>query len=276
MTQDDLAVGGPETAGMPRLGLGTWQNTDPDTCAKSVETALEMGYRHIDTAQVYGNESAVGKGINAATVDREDIFLATKVWTDNLAPEDVRESTKASLDRLGTDYLDLLYVHWPVDEYEPEATLGAFQSLLNDGYIDRIGISNFEPAQVEQAVEVLDEPPFANQIEVHPLLPQHELRDVCDSHGIEIVGYSPLARGRVMEIDVIQEIAQSHSSSPAQVSLAWLRQEGLTAIPKATSEAHIRDNWSSLDLTLSESERKRIDAIETRDRQVDPEWAPWR
>lgn len=126
---------------IPTLGLGTWENTDPDACSNAVETALEMGYRHIDTAQAYGNEESVGRGIAAADVDRADVFLATKVWIDNLAHDDVLETTQESLEKLDVDGLDLLYVHWPAREYDPETTLAAFQELHDEGTIERIGVS---------------------------------------------------------------------------------------------------------------------------------------
>jgi 2,5-diketo-D-gluconate reductase B len=261
--------------GMPVLGIGTWQNTDPEQCAESVRTALEMGYRHVDTAQVYGNEDAVGDGIAAADVDRDDVFLATTVWIDNLAPEDVHATFEDSLDRLGTDYVDLLYVHWPAREYDPAETLGAFEALRDDGRVDRIGVSNFEPRNLDEAREVLDAPVFANQVELHPMLPQRELREYCADAGIEVVGYSPLARGQVLEHDVVADVADAHDASAAQVALAWARRKGVTAIPKATSEAHIRDNWASLSLDLTDEDVERIDAIEERDRRVDPDWAPW-
>ncbi|MEF8778653.1 MAG: aldo/keto reductase [Natronomonas sp.] len=259
---------------MPAFGLGTWQNEDPEECKTSVQTALDTGYRHVDTAQAYGNEKAVGRGIAAADVDRDDVFLATKVWIDNLAYDDVLESTQKSLDRLGTDYLDLLYVHWPSGEYEPDETLVALEELYEDGLIERIGVSNFEPSHVETAQDVLDTPIFANQIEIHPLLQQRRLREFCAEEGIELVAYSPLARGRVFEIDTLSEIADDHGVSEAQVSLAWLRQNGITAIPKATGADHIRDNWASLELALDDSEMERIDALDEGRRLVDPGFAP--
>jgi diketogulonate reductase-like aldo/keto reductase len=264
----------PDRNGMPAFGLGTWQNEDPEECKTSVQTALDTGYRHVDTAQAYGNEKAVGRGIAAADVDRDDIFLATKVWIDNLAHDDVLESTEESLDRLGTDYLDLLYVHWPSGEYEPEETLAALEELYADGLIERIGVSNFEPSHIETAQDTLDTPIFANQIEIHPLLQQRRLREFCADAGIELVAYSPLARGRVFEIDTLSEIAEDRGVSAAQVSLAWLRQNGITAIPKATGADHIRDNWASLDLTLDDSEMERIDALDEGRRLVDPGFAP--
>jgi len=264
------------TAGeMPMLGLGTWENEDPDQCADSVTTALEMGYRHIDTAQIYGNEEAVGRGIANADVDREEVFLATKVWIDELGHDDVLASTEESLEKLGTDYVDLLYVHWPARAYDPEETLAAFDQLVDEGKTERVGISNFEPEQVREAAEVLDAPVFANQVECHPLLQQDELRAACEDAGVEVVAYSPLARGEVFEVDTLVDIADDHGVSAAQVSLAWLREKGVTTIPKATGEDHIADNWASLSLSLSEDEVARIDAIDRTDRRVDPSFAPW-
>jgi diketogulonate reductase-like aldo/keto reductase len=259
---------------MPMLGLGTWQNDDLEQCAESVTTALDAGYRHVDTAQAYGNEAGVGDGIAQADVDREDVFLATKVWIDQLAPEDVRESTRESLEKLGTDYVDLLYVHWPAREYDPEATLGAFADLRDEGLVERIGVSNFEPEHLDRATEVLGETPFANQVEMHPLLQQDELREYADANDVELVAYSPLARGDVFDVPELTDIAEKHDASAAQVSLAWLREQGVTAIPKATSEAHIRDNLASLDLQLDAEDLTRIADIEQTDRKVDPDFGP--
>ena len=264
----------PRASGMPMLGLGTWQNDDADQCAESVRTALETGYRHIDTAQAYGNEDAVGRGIAEADVDREDVFLATKVWISELSHDDVIESTEASLDKLGVDYVDLLYIHWPSGEYDPEGTIAAFNQLHDEGKIEHFGVSNFEPEHVEQAREHAEMPIFANQVEMHPLLPQTELREYAAETDLELVAYSPLARGQVFENDTIVDIAEAHDASPAQVSLAWLNEKGVTAIPKATSEAHIRDNAESVGLDLSEEDVERIDAIDERDRRVHPDFAP--
>ncbi|MHB9288244.1 aldo/keto reductase [Halobacteriales archaeon Cl-PHB] len=259
---------------MPRLGIGTWENEDPEQCAESVRTALEMGYRHVDTAQAYRNEDAVGEGLAAADVPREDVFLATKVWTSKLSHDDVIESTADSLDRLGVEYVDLLYVHWPANEYDPEDTLSAFDQLYDEGKIRHVGVSNFEPHHVDRAREVLDAPVFANQVEMHPFLQQRELREYADETDLNLVAYSPLARGEVMDDDVLNDIADSHDASPAQVSLAWLREVGVTAIPKATSEAHIRDNWESLTISLDDEDLDRIADLARGERQVDPDFAP--
>ncbi|WP_372608175.1 aldo/keto reductase [Halorientalis litorea] len=272
--QDTGTESAPRASGMPMLGLGTWQNDEPGQCAESVQTALEMGYRHVDTAQAYGNEAAVGEGIAAADVDREDVFLATKVWISRLAHDDVLSSTEESLDKLGVDSLDLLYIHWPAREYDPEGTLAAFEQLHDEGKIEHFGVSNFEPEHIEAARDHTDIPIFANQVELHPLLPQEELREYAAETGLELVAYSPLARGRVFDNDTITTIAEKHDASAAQVSLAWLREKGVTAIPKATGEAHIRDNWASLSLDLSEDDIAAIDAIDETDRQVHPDFAP--
>jgi len=264
----------PAVDGMPMLGLGTWENDDPDQCAKSVETALETGYRHLDTAQVYRNEAAVGAGLAAATVPREAVFLATKVWISNLGADDVIASTEASLDRLGVDYVDLLYVHWPAGGYEPAETLAAFDRLHERGLVDRVGVSNFEPGHVERARDLLDVPVFANQVEIHPFLQQPDLRDFAAETDLELVAYSPLARGRVVGDPTLEAIAEKHGASEPQVALAWLREHGITAIPKATGEAHIRDNWQSLDLELDPADIDRIDAIDRRTRTVHPDFAP--
>ncbi len=275
MSQPLLPSDCPRATNIPMLGLGTWKNSDPEECAESVATALEMGYRHIDTAQAYGNEAAVGAGIERSAVDREDVFVATKVWIDNLAPDDVLSSTEASLDRLGLECVDLLYVHWPARTYDPDATIGAFNGLVDDGLTRAIGVSNFEPDQLAEAVERSAAPILANQIEIHPLLRQEAIREACAELGVEPVAYSPLARGDVFDVPELQSIGDAHDASAAQVALAWLRQSGITAIPKATGETHIRENWASLAVSLTADELERIDGIDRTDRKVDPGFGPW-
>jgi len=259
---------------MPMLGLGTWQNEDPGQCADSVETALNVGYRHVDTAQIYGNEDAVGDGIAAADVDREDVFLASKVWINKLGSDDVIASTKESLEKLGTEYVDMMYVHWPAGDYDPAETLPAFAELQDEGHVEHVGVSNFEPEHLDAARDVLDDGPFANQVEMHPLLQQDELREYAEGSDVELVAYSPLARGKVFDVPELNEIAEKHDASEAQVSLAWLRELGVTTIPKATSEAHIRDNWGSLGVELDDEDMDRIAAIDRTDRRVHPDFGP--
>ena len=261
---------------IPNLGLGTWQNTEPEECSNAVKTALEMGYEHIDTAQIYENEESVGKGLAEADVDREDYFLASKVWIDQLAPENVKSSTRESLEKLGVDSVDLMYIHWPSGEYQPQETLKAFKELIHSGKIKNIGVSNFTPEQVDKAMDIAPKHIIANQVEMHPLLQQEELLEKCREHDITLVAYSPLARGEVFEVEALQEIAEKHEVSEAQVSLAWLMQkDNVVAIPKATGEDHIRDNFEALDLELDEEDVEKIESIDREERMVDPEFAPW-
>lgn len=260
---------------IPQLGLGTSGNTDPEECAETVRQALELGYRHIDTAQMYDNEAAVGDGIERANIARENIFVATKVHPDNLAPDDVKESTLASLDRLGLSYVDLLYVHWPLSAYDPEVTLPAFDQLRDDDLIERIGLSNFTPDLLEEAREILDAPIAAHQVERHPHLPQRRLLEVAREDDHRLVAYAPIMQGRVDEVDTLVEIAQERDATPAQVCLAWqLANPQVAPIPKGTGD-HVRENFGARDLELSAAELDRIDNIDTRERLIDPDDAAW-
>jgi 2,5-diketo-D-gluconate reductase B len=277
MDSEVASLTAPTTRGMPMFGLGTYQMEEYDECFESVRMALQMGYRHIDTAEGYDNESAVGDAIAESDVDREELFVATKVSPDDLDYDRVLTSAEESLDRLGLDYVDLLYVHWPTGEYDPTDTLAAFAELRQEGMVEEIGVSNFTVDLLEEAVEASEEPIFANQVEMHPLLPQTELQQCCaqDDVDAELVAYSPVARGEVTDVDVLQEIADEYDASPFQVSLAWLREKDVTAIPKATSWDHLQENWLSLDVELDDDEVERIDGLDERDRLVDPDAAPW-
>ena len=261
---------------LPRIGLGTWSYDDPEQCTESVVTALEAGYRHVDTAQAYANEEAVGRGIEAAGVDREDILVATKVDTDKLAYDDVIESTHASRDRLGLDVIDLLYIHWPRDTYDPEDTLAAFDDLVDDGIIRSVGVSNFELRHLEEAREHLDAPIFANQVEMHPLLDQSHLLADAREHEYQLVAYSPLARGELFDNPVIQGVADQEGITPAQVSLAWLcSKDSVSAVPKATGEEHILANFAARNHPLSDESIETLDDLADEYRVVDYEGAPW-
>jgi 2,5-diketo-D-gluconate reductase B len=270
MSDADLRA--PTVDGMPVLGLGTYRNDDPEECARSVRQAIEMGYRHVDTARMYGNERAVGEGLARADVPTEEVFVTTKVWTDELAHDDVLQAGRESRERLGVDAIDLLYVHWPAGEYDPEGTLSALAQLRAEGTIEHVGVSNFEPEQVDRALEVTDV--LANQVECHPLFPQRELRAHCGERGVEVVAYAPIARGRVAEVPELRAVADRHDATPHQVSLAWLREAGVTAIPKATGE-HVRENFESLSVELAPEDIERIDGIEPGERLVDPGFGPW-
>lgn len=277
-----------------RVGLGTYSEGDRDEWAERVQTALELGYRHIDTAQGYENEAYIGEGIARSDVDRDDVFLATKVAPDNLAYDDVLDSVADSLDRLRTEYLDLLYVHWPVDTYDPEATLSAFDELHDRGTIRHVGVSNFEPDQLDTARDVLDAPLAAHQVECHPFFQQARLREYAREHDHTLVAFCPLAKGEIFgtpddrdiddpfatpvqfDVSVFGEIADKHDTTPATVSLAWLlSKENVAAIPKASSESHMRENLEAADFSLDPDDIAKIDAIENEHRLIDPDFGAW-
>ncbi|WP_345786274.1 aldo/keto reductase [Halolamina sp.] len=276
-TDDDVPIPTdcPDVDGMPMLGLGTWKLTDPEATPQTVADALDMGYRHIDTARSYDNEHLVGRGIEQSTVDREDVFLATKIWKSDLSFEDAIEAANDAVDALRVDSIDLLYVHWPAEAYDPQDTFQAFDELVDEGITDRIGVANFEPEQLAEAVDYADHDIFANQFECHPMLQQTAIREACEAHGVEPVAYSPLARGEVFGREVISDIAGDHNVSEAQVSLAWLRERGITAIPKASTTEHLHDNWLSLSLQLNDGELEELDAMTENARQVTPDFGPW-
>ncbi|UPV76944.1 aldo/keto reductase (plasmid) [Halorussus limi] len=265
---------------MPMLGVGTFDHADYDTCYENVQQALDVGYRHIDTTEqveAYYNEEAVGDAVAASSVDRESLFVATKVPPADLDQSGVRRSAEESLDRLGMEYVDLLYVHWPTGKYDPVETFDAFAALREEGLIEEIGVSNFTVDLLKEAIDVADAPIFANQVEMHPLLPQEDLREFCsrDDVDVELVVYSPIARGDVEHVTELQEVARKHGATPEQVSLAWLREKNVTAIPRATTEDHLRENWLSLALELDDEDMAKLDAIKERERVVNRDDAPW-
>ncbi len=264
------------TLDLPPIGLGTSGNTDPEQCAESVANALEMGYRHVDTAQMYDNERAVGEGIARAEVPRGEITLATKVHQKNLAYDDAIHTAHESLDRLGVESVDLLYVHWPTRAYDPEDSLAAFDELYEAGVTENVAVSNFTPELLDEARELLSAPVVANQVELHPLLPQRELREYAVAHDLTLVAYCPVMRGEVEDVPELVEIAETHEATPAQVSLAWIAGlENVVAIPKATGEDHLEENLAAADLDLTDEERAMVDGIDEERRLIDPEEAAW-
>jgi len=260
---------------LPNVGSGT-HDTDHDATRACVTYALNAGYRHVDTAEMYETEAAVGDALAAADVDREDVFVATKVLPKNLGYDDVLERAEASAEKLGVDTIDLLYVHWPIRAYDPADTLAAFDDLHDRGLIRHVGLSNFTPGMLNDARDRLDAPVFAHEVECHPLFQQDALREYAREHDHYLVAYSPLAQGRVTEVPELVEIAEKHDATPAQVSLAWLLAEDHVAvIPKSTSETHIRENLAARDLSLDPEDVERIDAIDRSERQLDFPDAPW-
>ncbi len=258
---------------IPDPGFGT-AGHEGQSCVESVRRALEAGYRHVDTAQMYGNEREVGEALASADVPREEVFVATKVDPPNLAT-DVIESTEASLDRLGVEQVDLLYVHWPFDAYEPAETLPAMDEARERGFTRHVGVSNFTPELLEEALGILESPIMAHQIEVHPWLPQRELVELGRDHGITTVAYCPLIRGEVTGIDALCALAERHGATPAQIAMAWFAaRDDVVPIPKATGD-HVEENLAGYGIELAPAELDRIDALGRGERLIDPEGAAW-
>ncbi|GAA0716382.1 2,5-diketo-D-gluconate reductase B [Halorubrum trapanicum] len=262
---------------LPSVGLGTMEIDDPD----AVATALDVGYRHLDTARIYDNEAVVGEGLAARStgdggvagerIDRDDVTVATKLWIDDLAADAVAPAARESADRLGVDAIDLLYVHRPRGDYDPEATLSALDRLVDAGPVRNVGVSNFEIPDLDRAIDVLGRPPAAHQTELHPLFYRPALLDHAREHGYPVVAYSPLAGGRVREVDAVVEVADAHGTTPEAVAIAWATaKEPVVAIPKASSEEHLRANLAAADLELTDAEVAAIDAVE-REEELFPE-----
>jgi 2,5-diketo-D-gluconate reductase B len=262
------------TLDLPPIGLGTSGNTEFEECAATVVRALEAGYRHVDTAQMYDNEAAVGEGLRRADVPREDVVLATKVHPESLGREDALRTARESLDRLGVDAVDMLYVHWPTKAYEPAETLAAFDELHRAGVARHVCVSNFTPALLDEARDLLTAPVAAHQVECHPLLPQRELRAYARRHGHTVVGYSPLGRGDLVDHPVLAEVAERHGVPTAAVPLAWARAVGVVPIPKGRGE-HVEANLAAVDLSLDDADLDRIARLDERRRYIDPDGAAW-
>ena len=262
-------------APVPALGLGTWQ-LDGRACYDAVRHALELGYRHIDTAQIYGNEQEVGRAIRDSGVPRAEIFLTTKLAPSNLAAAAARRSTEESLRRLGTDQVDLLLIHWPSSEVPLKETLGAMAALRQAGKARHLGVSNFTVKLLEEAVAVCGADLLCDQVEYHPFLSQRAVLAAVRAHGMMLTAYTPLARGSVARDRTLAAIAHKYGKSPAQVALRWLLdQEGVAAIPKASSRAHLAANLDIFDVTLASEDRAAIDALGGARRLVDPGgWSP--
>jgi 2,5-diketo-D-gluconate reductase B len=256
--------------------IGDWDETGVDVATAAVASALAVGYRHVDTAEMYETERAVGRALELADAAREDVFLATKVLPEHLAYEDVLDHARASLDRLGVDTVDLLYVHWPIRAYDPEGTLAAFDELYEAGEIRHVGLSNFTPEMLEEALSLLDAPVFAHQVECHPLLQQDRLRRYAREHDHSLVAYSPLAQGAVTDDPDLVDIAADYDATPAQVALAWLMsKESVVPIPCSTTADHIRENYRARDIELDANAIERIDSIDREHRTIDFPEAPW-
>ena len=255
---------------MAKLGLGTWKMYGAD-CTRSVLRALDMGYRHIDTAQMYDNEGAVGEALAHTSVPRGEIHVTTKVWHENLAPDAMRRAIEASLRLLRQDYVDLYLIHWPSPHMDLPAAIGALVRLQEEGLARHIGVSNFPVALLRRAIEEVGAPIACDQVEYHIELGQEALLGYARPHGVALTAYCPLARGALGDHGELTAIAAKHGCTPPQVALKWLLdQDGVCAIPKAARAESQRANWEAQSLVLDDADRAVIAGLPKDRRIVSP------
>ena len=247
-------------AAIPILGFGTWKLAGAEARTMTAK-AIEIGYRHIDTAVVYRNEAEVGAGIADSGIARDEIFVTTKVWPDDFAPDAMRRSVEASLERLGLDHVDLLLLHWPSPDVPLSVSIPALCSLREAGLTRHVGVSNFNAAMIEEAMLIADAPLATNQVEYHPFMTQKAVLAALEDNGMAMTAYSPIARGKVIGHPVLERIGRAHGKSAVQVTLRWLVQQGVVAIPKTASEKNARANLDIFDFALGEPEMAKIHAI---------------
>lgn len=258
---------------IPALGFGTWQ-LKGDTATEMVNVALDAGYRHIDTAQIYKNEEFVGAALKKSSVSRNDIFLTTKVWFDNFR-DNFTESVEESLTKLGTDDVNLLLLHWPHQELPLDAYLEKLVRVQERGLTEHIGISNF-PTKLMREAHGMAPQIVTNQVEYHPTLDQSPVLDLAREYGWGVTAYSPIGQGAVLKNDLIREIGEQYGKSPVHVALRWLiQQDGVLAIPRSSSADHVRDNFQIWDFELSVDDMQRIfEKTDKENRIVTPDFGP--
>ncbi|KMV36465.1 2,5-didehydrogluconate reductase DkgB [Franconibacter pulveris] len=258
---------------VPAFGLGTFRLKD-DVVIASVKTALELGYRAIDTAQIYDNEAAIGQALEESGVARRDLYITTKIWTENLSKEKLIPSLKASLQKLRTDYVDLTLIHWPSpgDAVAVEEYMQALLEAKKEGLTREIGISNFTIPLMERAIAAVGAEQIAtNQIELSPYLQNKKVAAWAKAHGIPVTSYMTLAYGKALEDEAIARIAAKHHATPAQVILAWALALGYAVIPSSTKRANLQSNLQAQQLTLDEEDMNAIAALDRNERLVSPE-----
>ena len=253
---------------IPCIGYGTWQTPGGDVARDSVKKALELGYRHVDTATVYGNEASVGEGIRLSGVKREDVFLTTKQWTHERGFENTVAAAERALKTLGVDYLDLYLVHWPaVEKLSPDwaainaETWRGFEKLYKDGKVRAIGVSNFMPAQLAALKECAEVQPMVDQVEFHPGYIQRNVLDYCRENGIVVEAWSPLGSGRLLADPLVNEIGAAHGKSAAQTCVRYALQHGIVPLPKSVTPERIAANADVFDFALTDAEMAALDAM---------------
>jgi len=258
-------------ARIPLLGLGTWQLRGR-ACARVVEQALRLGYRHLDTAEIYDNERAVGEGLHASGVKRSDVFVTTKIWPSHFAPGELERTARECLVRLRLSEVDLLLLHWPNPQIPLAETLGALGRVRRDGLARHIGLSNFTVALIEEALQATTEPLVCDQIECQPFLDQSKLIAACRRHGMAVIAYAPIARGAVRDDDVLARVGAAHGKSAVQVCLRFLVQQDIVVIPRTSKVERLAENAAIFDFALSEQEMAEISRLAQRDGRL-LDWA---
>jgi 2,5-diketo-D-gluconate reductase B len=261
-------------ARIPAIGLGT-MTLKEKVCVDLVSAALRQGYRHLDTAQMYGNEREVGEGLRASGVARDEVFVTTKVWHDRLHAGDLERSVAESLEKLKLSVVDLLLVHWPNPAVPLAETLGALCKVKRAGLTRHIGVANFTIALLDEAVRVADEPLVANQIEVHPFLDQTKIIAACRRRGVAVTAYCPIARGKVAGNEVLSRIGKAHGKTVGEVSLRYLVQQGIVVIPRTSKPERLAENAAIFDFALMDAEMAEIARLARPDgRVVNPPHGP--
>ena len=261
-------------ARIPVLGFGT-MTLKENVCVELVEAALQLGYRHLDTAQMYGNEREVGEGLRGSGLKREDVFLTTKVWFNRLAPGDFERAVDESLEKLKLPWVDLLMIHWPNTQIPLAGSIDALCKVKKQGLAKNIGVANFNIAMLDEATALASEPIAVLQIETHPYLDQSKIVAAARRHGMAVVGYCPLARGKVPGDATLQKIGRAHGKTASQVALRFLEQERIIPIPRTSKRERLAENLGSLDFKLSEAEMAEIGKLRRPDsRIVSPPQAP--
>jgi 2,5-diketo-D-gluconate reductase B len=251
-------------ARIPLVGLGTW-DLRGKVCARVVEQAVRLGYRHIDTAEMYDNEREIGEGLRASGVRRADVFVTTKIWPTHFAPRDLERAARECLARLRLGEVDLLLLHWPNPQVPLAATIGALCKVKRDGLARHIGVSNFTVALLDEALKVASEPLVCDQVECHPFLDQSKVIAACHAHGMAVVAYSPIARGSIRKDEVLARIGKAHGTTAAQVCLRFLVQQNIVVIPRTSKLERLTENASIFDFTLSARDMAEIAALASRD-----------
>ena len=245
---------------IPQIGLGTWQAAEGEEVKQAVLKALDTGYRHIDTAKIYGNETSIGEAVRESDVKREDVFVTSKVWNDDQGYDSTLKAYQASLERLGFDYLDLYLVHWPQANTMAD-TWKAMEKLLDDGDVKAIGVCNFYQQHFNTLFKTANVKPMINQIELHPWLTLEDERKFCKQHDITVEAWAPIARAKRFDDPVIQRISKAQGKTPAQIIIRWEIQHGLVTIPKSVTPSRIEENFDVFDFELSQEEMSEIDSL---------------